>query len=241
MPTLRLEGVSKLYKTERRKKILAVTDISLTIEQGEFVFLLGSSGAGKSTVLGLMAGSIRPSQGNVYLDALNISKLPPWAKPTVRLTFGYVQQQPQLLHRFTVNENLRAASKTSWFNQTFSTEEKVRKALGLVGMPAAGEKYPGELSVSDIRRVDLARALINSPPILILDELTASEDDDTGWDLLQLLREINKQGTTVVMATHASRMVNIMRRRVITLVDGKIVADVQRGKYGEVKGRFYRF
>lgn len=111
---------------------------------------------------------------------------------------------------------------------------KMKKALGIVGMSGVEDKYPGELSIGECRRVDLARALINNPPILILDELTANLDEDTNWDLMHLLLEINRQGTTIIMATHSSSFVNLMRRRVITLVDGKIVGDVMRGKYGQI-------
>lgn len=234
MPTIRLEAVSKYYKSEGRKKYPAVSDISLTITQGEFVFIVGSSGAGKSTILRLMTGDIKPSSGNVYLDDWNLAKVPPWAGPSVRLSFGQVLQQPQLVRRNTIGENLTDAVKASLFFRRDELKEKVTKALGIVGMPGVEDKYPGELSIGEIRRVDLARAFINSPPILILDELIISQADDTGWDLMQLLREINRQGTTVVMATHAGSLVNIMRRRVITLVDGKIVGDIKRGKYGEI-------
>ena len=240
MPTIRLDEISKFYKTSRQKQYPAISNISLTIQQGEFVFVVGGSGSGKSTLLGLMTGSIKPSRGNVYLDEINLRRLPPWARAAADLSFGQVRHQPQLLRRFTVEENLLTVAKEKRDWRDVSPEEKVIKALGIVGVSGAYEKYPGELSIAEIRRVDLARALINSPPILVLDELTASEDDDTGWDLLQLLREINQQGTTVIMATHASNMVNIMRRRVVTLVDGKILADIQRGKYGEIKGRFHR-
>ena len=110
----------------------------------------------------------------------------------------------------------------------------MKKVLGLVGMRGVESRYPVEMSIGECRRVELARALINSPPILVLDEITANLDDDNIWDMFQLLQEINRMGTTVIMATHASRYVNIMRRRVITLVDGKIFGDVEKGRYGDV-------
>lgn len=113
-------------------------------------------------------------------------------------------------------------------------DERIRKVLGLVGMRGAEKKYPGELSIGECRRVELARAMINSPPILVLDEITANLDDDNIWDMIILLNEVNRRGTTVIMATHASKYVNIMRRRVITLVDGHIFGDVERGRYGDV-------
>ena len=117
---------------------------------------------------------------------------------------------------------------------TKHVELRVKKVLGLVGMRGVESKYPVELSIGECRRVELARALINSPPILVLDEITANLDDDNIWDMFQLLQEVNRKGTTVIMATHASRYVNIMRRRVVTLVDGKIFGDVEKGRYGDV-------
>ena len=110
----------------------------------------------------------------------------------------------------------------------------MKKVLGLVGMRGVEARYPVEMSIGECRRVELARALINSPPILVLDEITANLDDDNIWDMFQLLQEVNRMGTTVIMATHASRYVNIMRRRVVTLVDGKIFGDVEKGRYGDV-------
>ena len=106
--------------------------------------------------------------------------------------------------------------------------------LGIVGMQGSQKKYPVELSGGEVRRVELARAIINSPPVLILDEITANLDEDNIWDIFQILSEINRRGTTVIMATHASQFVNIMYRRVVTMVDGRIFGDVERGKYGDV-------
>ena len=111
---------------------------------------------------------------------------------------------------------------------------RVRKVLGLVGMRGCEDKYPVEMSSGECRRIELARALINSPPILLLDELTANLDDDSIWDMFQLLDELNRRGTTVIMATHASQYVNIMRKRVVTIVDGRIMGDVPKGRYGEI-------
>ncbi len=141
-----------------------------------------------------------------------------------------------LLDLITVEENLRIAAMIGRrrFESARHVDERIRKVLGLVGMRGAEKKYPGELSIGECRRVELARAMINSPPILVLDEITANLDDDNIWDMIILLNEVNRRGTTVIMATHASKYVNIMRRRVITLVDGHIFGDVERGRYGDV-------
>lgn len=233
MSTIRLEKATKLYKRENRS-YPALSDIDLSIAQGEFVFLVGSSGAGKSTLLKLITGELRPEKGAVFLDQLNLARVPPWYWPKLRLTFGQVHQDPRLMRRRTIAENLLLVMKVGMTQRRTKQDALMKKALGIVGMAGVEDKFPGELSLGECRRVDLARALINNPPILILDELTANLDEDTSWDLLHLLLEINRQGTTIVMATHSSSFVNLMRRRVITLVDGRIVGDVMRGKYGEI-------
>ena len=234
MPEIRLEGATKYYKGEKkRQKNMAVEDIDLTIEQGEFVFLIGSSGAGKTTLLQLMSGEIAPDEGTVLLNNTNIARmLGPW-RVRARRTFGVVSQQGLLIRKRTVGENLMLAGAAAGMMRR-KGREAVKRALGIVGLPGVEECYPAELSIGESRRVELARAVLNSPSILLLDELTANLDDDVIWDLIHLLTELNARGTTIVMATHASQYVNILRRRVITLVDGKIVGDVKNGKYGDI-------
>ena len=244
MPTITLENVTKNYKLDRRhqkerkgKKFeTGVQDINLTIEQGEFVFFVGSSGAGKSTLLDLISGKLKPDKGAVYLDRRDLSKLIPWSQNRAAILFGRVQQEHSLIRKMTVEENLWVAAQVGRrrFESTKHMELRVKKVLGLVGMRGVESRYPVEMSIGECRRVELARALINSPPILVLDEITANLDDDNIWDMFQLLQEVNRKGTTVIMATHASRYVNIMRRRVVTLVDGKIFGDVEKGRYGDV-------
>lgn len=232
MAEIRLEHVSKRYMEDRRLTY-AVRDVSLTVEQGEFVFLIGSSGAGKTTLLQLMGGETAPDEGTVFLNNANLSRLiGPWRVRAAR-TFGVVSQQGLLIRKRTVGENLMLAAGAAGMMRRKS-REAVKKALGIVGLPGVEECYPAELSIGESRRVELARAVLNSPSILLLDELTANLDDDVIWDLLHLLMELNARGTTVIMATHASQYVNIMRRRVITLVDGKLVGDVKNGKYGDI-------
>ena len=234
MAEIRLDHVSKRYMEERRLTY-AVRDISLTVEQGEFVFLIGSSGAGKTTLLQLMSGEIAPDEGTVLLNNTNIARmLGPW-RVRARRTFGVVSQQGLLIRKRTVGENLMLAGAAAGMMRRKS-REAVKKALGIVGLPGVEECYPAELSIGESRRVELARAVLNSPSILLLDELTANLDDDVIWDLLHLLVELNSHGTTIIMATHASQYVNILRRRVITLVDGRVAGDVKNGKYGDIVG-----
>ena len=241
MPTITLEKVTKYYKVQKKHRRgenrveIGVENVDLTVEQGEFVFLVGSSGAGKSTLLNLISGQLKPDRGTVCLNGKDLTRLLPWSNQTA-LLFGKVCQEQTLARRITVEENLRMAAMIGRrrFESTKHIDERIRKVLGLVGMRGAGRRYPGELSIGECRRVELARALINSPPILVLDEITANLDDDNIWDMIILLNEVNRRGTTVIMATHASKYVNIMRRRVVTLVDGRIFGDVERGRYGDV-------
>ena len=242
MPTITLEKVTKYYKIPKKHRRgtnrveIGVEDVDLTVEQGEFVFLVGSSGAGKSTLLDLISGKLKPDRGTVLLNGKDLARLLPWSHNQTALLFGKVCQEQTLARRITVEENLRIAAMIGRrrFESSRQVDERIRKVLGLVGMRGAEKKYPGELSIGECRRVELARAMINSPPILVLDEITANLDDDNIWDMIILLNEVNRRGTTVIMATHASKYVNIMRRRVITLVDGHIFGDVERGRYGDV-------
>lgn len=240
MPTIRLESVSKRYPVGRRKwlrkqpTVVGVENINLTIQQGEFVFVVGQSGCGKTTLLDLLSGSTQPDEGGVFLDQLDLSTVRGHKQKLVRLMFGRVwQEQQTLLRKMTVEENLRLAARIGR-RGAGTLDARTAKVLGLVGMRGVETCYPVELSIGQCRRVELARALINSPDILILDEITANLDDDNIWDIFHLLTEINRRGTTIIMATHADQYVNILRRRVITMLNGRIIGDVPKGKYGEV-------
>ncbi len=241
MPTIRLEKATKWYTSDQgrsKSKIqeLGVKDVDLTIEQGEFVFVIGSSGAGKSTLLNLLSGEVKPDSGSVFLDDKDMQKLRKRSHNKMKLLFGHVFQESNLVRKMTVEENLYMVAQIGRrrHEKQADIQARITKVLGLVGMSDKRLKYPGELSGGECRRIELARALINSPSILVLDELTSSLDDDNIWDILHLLREINQKGVTVIMATHAGKYVNIMRRRVITLVDGRLFGDVKNGKYGNV-------
>ena len=158
-----------------------------------------------------------------------------WNYTRTTLLFGKVPQEQSLIRKMTVEENLMLAARVGRkLESAKQLHARIEKVIGLVGMAGTGKRYPAEMSIGECRRVELARALINSPPILILDEITANLDDDNIWDIFHLLTEINHRGTTVIMATHASKYVNIMRRRVVTLVDGRLFGDVRKGRYGDV-------
>jgi cell division transport system ATP-binding protein len=216
-----------------------VQDVDLTIEQGDFVFVIGSSGAGKSTLLQLITGQLKPDKGRIYLGDRELQWLKRLSRNQIALMFGQVWQEEMLAHKKTVAENLMIAVRIDSFAQRKDKQDelqrRVRKVLALVGLSGVEDKFPVELSIGECRRVELARALINSPPILVLDEITANLDDDCIWDIFQLLQEINRRGTTIIMSTHASQYVNILRKRVITMVDGRVYGDVRKGRYGDVR------
>ena len=240
MPTIYLEHVSKFYKLKRRRKgpihqDMGVEEVDLTIHQGEFVFVVGGSGAGKSTLLRLITGEVKPSQGTVYLGDRDLSRVLFISRNRASVRFGKIWQDPTLIRKKTVGENLALASRIAVGRESPKVVDiRIKKVLGLVGMKGVEAKYPVELSIGQCRRVELARAMIGSPPILILDEITANLDDDCIWDTLHLLNDMNRRGTTVIMATHDSQYVNILRRRVITMANGRVVSDEQKGKYGDV-------
>ena len=243
MPTIELETVSKFYKPKRRwkgpvQKHMGVEEVELTIRQGEFVFVVGSSRAGKSALLRLITGEERPDLGTVYVDKKELGGNLRFIRSRSAVMFGKIWQDPTLIRKKTVAENLALASKAVLGREKPQlVDTRIKKVLGLVGMKGVEEKYPVELSIGECRRVELARALIGSPPILILDEITANLDDGSIWDTLHLLNDINLRGTTVIMATNDSKYVNILRRRVITMSEGRVVGDVQKGKYGDVLER----
>ena len=229
MPTIRLENVSKRYRGRSRED--AISNMNLTIAQGEFIFLVGSRGAGKSTLLDVLSGETRPSTGTVYLDDEPVRAFSLTQRARLRGLVGRVHQESRIVRSQTVERFL--APKTPWerLSERFEGEPLTRKALGLVGMAGSEKRRLSELSNADCHRVELAKAIRNSPAILILDEITDRMDDDTIWDLLHLLSELNAHGTTVLMVTNAGRYINIMRKRVITIADGRVVRDVRNGRY----------
>lgn len=228
MPRIVLEKVTKFYSTDMAVRA-GVENVDLTIEQGEFVFLIGSRGAGKTTLLNLITGETKPSSGAVCLGDRNLRRMSLWERRRVNKLYGRVWQDSHLIRRRTIGENLEVMAKSTARRKETPTQrrERIQKVLALVGMSGVENCYPVELSYGECRRVELAGALINSPSILVLDEVTDKLGDDATWDILQLLNEINRKGTTVIMATHASQYVNIMHRRVVTIVDGHVYSDVK--------------
>ena len=205
--------------------------LNFTAQPGKTTAFIGSTGSGKSTLINLVPRFFDASEGEVLVDGVNVRDV---SQHELHERIGYVPQISQLMRKRTIEENLAMASMIGRGRRKVPMEERIRKALCMVGLKDVEKRYPVELSLGECRRVELARAIINSPSVLVLDELTASLDEDTIWDLFHLIGELNRLGTTVIMATHAKNFVNLMRKRVITLVDGRIFGDVRNGRYGDV-------
>ncbi len=225
---IRLESVSKFYSTSTRP---ALDDISVEIEKGEFVFLIGPSGSGKSTFLQLLLREEVPSKGDLWVSGKHLNKMSNWQVPKLRRTMGCVFQDFRLLKNKTVSENIAFALQV--INKPKHTIKKVvPEVLDLVGLEGKANRMPHELSGGEQQRVAIARAFVNRPLVLLADEPTGNLDPETSQDIMLLLERINRTGTTVLMATHDSNIVDAMRRRVIELDSGTVARDQTRGVYG---------
>ena len=234
MPTIKLENVSKLYRLGEFEH-WAVQAIDLTIEQGEFLFLVGSRGAGKSTLINIMSGQLQANLGKVFLDDTDIGQMNPKEREKAFSVISCIPQGAELNRAETVYGNLsEEVRRFFFFRRRVVDKPLVDKALGVVGVPDVGDTFPRDLSSSECRRVLIAKAIYKSPAVLMLDDFTERMDEDTIWDMLHLLNELNRKGTTIIMSTNSSYVVNIMRRRVVTLADGEIVGDVKKGRYGYI-------
>ncbi|WP_059006786.1 cell division ATP-binding protein FtsE [Streptomyces specialis] len=225
---IRFDNVSKTYP---RQNAPALYDVSLEVERGEFVFLVGSSGSGKSTFLRLILREERASTGNVYVLGKDLGRLSNWKVPQVRRQLGCVFQDFRLLPNKTVAENVAFALEVIGKSRG-QIRKTVPEVLDLVGLGGKEERMPGELSGGEQQRVAIARAFVNRPMLLIADEPTGNLDPQTSVGIMKLLDRINRTGTTVVMATHDSQIVDQMRKRVIELERGRLVRDQSRGVYG---------
>jgi cell division transport system ATP-binding protein len=225
---IRLENVTKLYPTSTRP---ALDGVDVEIEKGEFVFLVGSSGSGKSTFLRLLLKEEVPTSGTVHVLGKDLARLSHWKVPYFRRQIGCVFQDFRLLPNKTVHENVAFALEVIGKPQN-AIDKVVPEVLELVGLEGKGQRMPDELSGGEQQRVAVARAFVNRPMLLIADEPTGNLDPSTSVGIMKLLDRINRTGTTVVMATHDAQIVDSMRRRVVELSQGKVVRDQSRGVYG---------
>ena len=223
---IRLDNVTKVYGAET----VAVRDVSFDIAKGDFVFLVGPSGSGKSTLLRLMNRQESPERGDVWIAGKNVNEMPDSRVPFLRRSMGNVFQDYKLLQNKTVFENVAFALEVIG-KPRHVIAQQVPAVLELVGLADKADRFPDQLSGGEQQRVSIARAFVNRPLIMLADEPTGNLDPATGEGIMQLLEAINRSGTTVVMATHDHRIVNLMRKRVIQLDRGVLVRDQERGVY----------
>jgi cell division transport system ATP-binding protein len=223
------DNVTKTYNTSTRP---AVDNISLSIDKGEFVFLIGPSGSGKSTFLQLMIRETNVTSGDIHLSDFHVNKLRGKDINRLRQRIGYVFQDFRLLQQKSVYDNVAFALEVIGTRKD-KIAKMVPETLEMVGLAAKADRMPAELSGGEQQRVAIARATVNRPLLLLADEPTGNLDPETSNDIMNLIRQINRGGTTVIMSTHNARTVNDMRKRVIELSLGKLVRDDAHGVYGE--------
>lgn len=222
------DDVTMIYKRGARP---ALSHVTTTIERGEFVFLVGKSGSGKSTFMSMIHREYKPTSGIVTVLGQNVNELSRWKVPKLRRQIGTVFQDFRLLENKSIFNNIALAMQVIGKSR-HEIKERVPVVLELVGLGDKAKRMPYELSGGEQQRVAIARAMVNRPQILIADEPTGNLDPNTSLGIMQLLNRINRAGTTIIMATHDDEIVNQLRKRVIELVDGKIIRDQDRGVYG---------
>ncbi|MGI9050327.1 MAG: cell division ATP-binding protein FtsE [Rubrobacteraceae bacterium] len=225
---IQFDNVTKVYGRDTT----ALEQVSLDIEAGEFVFLVGASGSGKSTMVRLILKEMEPSAGAISVNGVKLSTVRRRQVPRHRRNIGCVFQDFKLLPNKTVAENVAYAMEVTG-QRTRNIRTKVPQILDLVGLSNKVEKYPEQLSGGEQQRVSIARAFVSQPPVLIADEPTGNLDPDTSVEIMRLLERINKIGTTVLVATHDRDMVNALRKRVVGLEDGHVVRDRVKGAYAD--------
>lgn len=222
-----MEDVYKTYPNG----VAALNGINVDIKQGEFVYIVGHSGAGKSTFIKLIYREEKPTKGNIIINEVDLSKLKERKVPYLRREIGVVFQDFKLLPRLTVYENVAYALEV--IEETpKGIRTRVMEVLEEVGLKNKARFLPAELSGGEQQRVSIARAIVNRPRIVIADEPTGNLDPETSWGIMKTFEEINDKGTTLIMATHSKEIVNTFKKRVIAIEDGVIVRDEQRGEYG---------
>ncbi|WP_132995066.1 cell division ATP-binding protein FtsE [Sporanaerobacter acetigenes] len=220
-------NVTKVYEDNGAK---ALSNINMFIEKGEFVFLVGPSGAGKSTIIKLLLKEIDPTSGTIILNDMDITKVKNRKVPYIRRNIGVVFQDFRLLPNKTVYENIAFAMEIIGCHPK-EIRRRVPMVLSMVDLSGKAYCYPDQLSGGEHQRVAIARAIVNNPPVLIADEPTGNLDPDTAWEIMKIIKDINRRGTTVLMATHAKDIVNSMKRRVIAIEGGRVVRDEEKGVY----------
>lgn len=224
---IKLVDVSKEYDNG----VKALSKINLNIDKGEFVFIVGPSGAGKSTLIKLLLKEVEPTEGKIYLNDMDITKVKNRRIPYIRRNVGVVFQDFRLLHNKTIYENVAFAMEILGTHPK-EIRRRVPMILSMVNLSRRADSFPDQLSGGEHQRVAIARAIVNSPPVLIADEPTGNLDPDTAAEIMRVLMDINARGTTVLMATHAKDIVDSMKKRVIAIEQGSVIRDEEKGGYG---------
>ena len=226
MELIRIADVQKTYKNG----VVALYDFNLSIKKGEFVFIIGASGSGKSTLIKMLYRAEKPEKGSIIIGGINVAKLKDRKVYILRRKLGVVFQDFKLLPKLTVFENVAFAMEVFGCDKN-EIQKRVMQVLDLVGLKHKVRQYPNQLSGGEQQRVVIARAIVNKPKLLICDEPTGNLDPDTSMEIMKVLDNINRMGTTVIMATHDRDIVNRMQKRVIVIEEGKLVKDYERGQY----------
>jgi len=224
------ENVTKIYKNNDKHSVCALDDVSFTIDKGEFVFLIGPSGAGKTTVTKLMLREENSTAGRIRVNGFDVSRLKKHRIPYLRRSVGTVFQDFRLLPNKTVYENVAFALEVVGA-PIREIRRNVPNVLSMVGLTDKAKMKPHQLSGGEQQRVSLARAMVNKPPIILADEPTGDLDPATAMEIMKLLEAFNNRGTTVVVVTHAKDLVDTMQKRVLEIDGGKLVRDEQKGAY----------
>ena len=224
---LKMTDVSTVYPGGS----VALQKVNIHIEPGEFVFVVGPSGAGKSTFIKMLFREVLPTTGSIFVNGVDILSLTPKEIPYMRRQLGIIFQDYRLLPDRTVYENVAFAMEVIETPRR-KIKRRVLNVLDLVGLRHRCNAYPNELSGGEQQRIAIARAIVNDPVFVIADEPTGNLDPETSWDIMEIFKEINAEGTTIVMATHDKEIVDAMGKRVIAIEDGKIVRDEASGVYG---------
>lgn len=230
---IKFENVTKTYDISAGETH-ALTNLSLTIAKGEFVFIVGRSGAGKSTLTKLLIGELSPTAGDVFIDGICVNKLKRREIPYLRRKIGMVFQDFRLLENKTVYENVAFALEIIGATKR-QIRRKVPEALSRVGLASKAKNFPSELSGGEQQRVAIARAIVNNPGLIIADEPTGNLDPANSSDIINMLLEINRSGTTVLVVTHDRMLVDRVKKRVILMNGGEIASDEERSEYHEAQ------
>ena len=227
---LTFENVSKIYDYDTH----SLRNINLEVTRGEFVFLVGKTGSGKSTFLKLITKELEATSGKILFDGQDICQMKHSEVPYLRRKIGVIRQGAGLfLEDRTAAENIEFVMRVTGFPEE-DLRPRALKALGMVGLSKKADFLPHELSIGEKKRVEIARALVNNPKLIIADEPTASLDRDLSWDIMSLFQDINEMGVTLLIVTHDKDIVNILRKRVVTFAHGKILGDVKKARYGDL-------